>query len=130
MMDVLIAACPTFRADWEAFRYHWQDEPDLPYYVALGDLARHLIGLLELGDHAALTEAFRAIERLLIEGDAYVQEAAALGLLENLQNSGLHRTTEPAQFSPYLLPASAKTWNQLNDFWEGRGLGGPRGVAG
>lgn len=119
MMNLLTAACPSYRPIWEAFQQEWQHEPDLPYYVALGDLADHLIERLELQDFATLTEVFRVVEQLHVEGDAYVQEAATIGLLEDLQNTALHRHTQPAQFYPLLLPVSATAWNQLYEFWEG-----------
>ena len=43
---------------------------------------------------------------------------ATVGLLEDLQNTNLHKSTEPEQFRLYLLPESAKWWDKLHRFWE------------
>jgi len=59
---------------------------DLPLYLALGDFAWHLIGMLERGETASLPAVFAAVERLHAEGEHYVREAATVGLLEALQN--------------------------------------------
>jgi hypothetical protein len=51
-------------------------------------------------------------------GDPYVSEAATIGSLEDLQNTDLHDGTDPEQFRPYLLPESARCWDELYGFWE------------
>jgi hypothetical protein len=119
MMGVLVDACPSFASDWHAFKDEWREESDLPLYVVLADLARHLIGKVERGETADLPEVFAAIERLHVEGDGYVKEAATVGLLEDLQNLNLHPNgTEPEQFRPYLCPVSAQWWDKLYRFWQ------------
>lgn len=119
MMDVLLAALPSFAENWDRFRREWTDEADLPMYPALSDFARHVIGFLETKDHGRLRNIFEAVERLHVEGDRYVREAATVGLLEGMQNRNLHRTTDPEQFRPFLGPASLKCWDRLNLFWDG-----------
>jgi hypothetical protein len=90
MMPVIIAACLDFAATYDAFMTEWKDEPETPYYIALADFSRHIISLLEAGDRQQLHAAFEAIERLHIDGDKYVREAATIGILESLQNTNLH----------------------------------------
>lgn len=118
MMDVLIEACPSFIPEWHVFLDEWKDEAaDLPFYVALADFARHLIGLLERGETKRFPDIFLAVERLLVEGDHYVREAATVGLLEGLQNLNLHTKTDPEDFRRYFGPETERWWDKLCQFW-------------
>jgi hypothetical protein len=120
MMGVLLDACPSFAPQWQAFQDEWREEADdLPLYLVLADFARHLIGMLERGETAALPAVFGAVERLHVEGEHYVREAATVGLLEALQNLNLHKSgTDPERFRPYLGPESARWWDKLYRFWQ------------
>src|SRR5262245_17847803 len=114
MMPLLVEACPSFEPQWLAFLQHWRDEiDDLPHYLALADLARHLILLLEQGDLESLAKTFAVVERLHVEGDSYVREAASIGLLEDLQNTGLHQRTSPIAFRAMLGPESREWWDKI-----------------
>lgn len=119
MFEVLLVACPSFRPAWQAFVDEWRDSVDgPPLYIALCDLARHLVGMLERGDTETFPAVFAAVERLVVEGEHFVSEAAVVGLLEDLQNLNLYTTTEPEQFRPWLGPESAKAWDELYMFWD------------
>jgi hypothetical protein len=117
MMEPMLEACPSFRPAWEEFVREWGAEAEPSLYLALGSLARHLIALLAARDALALSRAFGVVERWHIEGDAFVREAATVGLLEDLQNEGLHETTTPKAFEPFLLPESRKWWEKVDRFW-------------
>src|SRR4051812_40376790 len=118
MMQPLLQACPSFQSDWEAFLSDWSDETDKPpLYLALGDLARHLISMLVVHDAPGLTRAFEVVERWHLEGDTFVRQAATIGLLENLQNTNQHESTSPSEFEPFLLPESLKWWRKVDRFW-------------
>ena len=117
-MPLMLAACPSFEAKWRDFLEYWRHDADPPLYLALSDLARHLIDMLERQDVASFPQVFAVVERWHVEGNSYVAEAATVGLLEDLQNTNLHRATEPEQFRPYLLPESARWWDKLHGFWE------------
>jgi len=117
MMQPLLQACPSFQSDWEAFLSDWPEEIDKPLYLALGDLARHLISMLAAHDAPGLTRAFEVVERWHLEGDAFVREAATIGLLENLQNTDQHAATTPSEFEPFLLTESLKRWRKVDLFW-------------
>lgn len=120
MMPVLLEGCPSFAPMWEKFLDEWSDEPEpAPLYVALGDLSRHLCDLLRCGERHRLTDVFRVIERLHVEGDDYVREAACIGILENIQNTALHHGTAPQQFVEFLGPESRQCWADLERFWNG-----------
>jgi hypothetical protein len=56
---------------------------------------------------------FDSIERLHIEGDDQVREAATIGLLEGIQTTAGHRRVDPEVFVPYLKPESAKSTASL-----------------
>jgi hypothetical protein len=122
MIGVLLDACPSFVPTWEAFLDEWREKSDnLPLYLAMAKLARHLCGMLAQDETTTFPRVFAAVERLLVEGDGYVREAACVGLVEDLQNANLHRGTKPEQFRPFLGPEAARCWSELDQFWSGEG---------
>lgn len=118
MMPSIIAACPDFTAAYDAFVAEWQDESETPHYLALADFSRFMISRLEIGDRQQLDAAFEMIERLHVDGDEYVREAATIRILESLQNTHLHSKTNPEQFLEFLRPVSLRYWRKVEDFWE------------
>ena len=119
MFSPLLDACPSFRPVWEKFIGEWKEEKEgLPIYLALSEVAQHLILLLQRGKTESFPRIFQIVEQWHTEGDSYVKEAATVGLLEDLQNSNLHENTEPEQFRRFLGPESEKWWDKLNEFWE------------
>lgn len=118
MMSDIITACPEFAPIYESFVADWRDEAETPLYHALGDFARYLISLLNTRDHWQIDAAFETIERLLIDGDDSVREAATIGILESLQNTHLHADTKPEQFLEFLRPVSLRYWKKVEDFWD------------
>lgn len=126
MFASLLVADPTFEPKWCSFVAEYADEPELPYYIVLGDLADHLIGQLERGETGAFGKVFDVIERWHVEGDVYVSEAATIGLLEGLQNrlGGNDRRkvvngVRASDFEPYLRPETRRWWDKLYRYWEG-----------
>jgi hypothetical protein len=121
MIPLLVEACPSFGPPWRKFRAEWANESELPCYIAIGEFARHLSTVLASGNEDVLRNVFDVVERLILEGDPYVQEAAVVGVIEDLQNSNLHSGTKPDQYLPYLLPQSRRWWTKVEAFWnEGR----------
>jgi hypothetical protein len=118
MMESIIVACPGFAPTFDAFLAEWADETELPYYLALGDFSRYLIKLLENDERDELTMAFKIIEQFHVDGDKYVREAATIGIIESLQNSSLHKRTEPDQFVEFLRPVSLMFWHKVTGSWE------------
>jgi hypothetical protein len=89
MMEPMLRACPSFHEKWNDFVAEWQhEEQELPYYLVLSDLARHLVAMLERRDTGQFDAIFDVVERWHAERDPYVREAVTIGLLEHLQNSG------------------------------------------
>lgn len=123
MFDAIIEACPDFQPTWETFVSEWSTESKiaeegLPLYLALGEFAPHLLGKLKNGDPDELGRIFDVIEQLHLEGDAYVREAATIGLLEALQNIGTGKQKTEI-FERWLNPESRKWWIKLDQFWSG-----------
>jgi hypothetical protein len=118
MMEPMLAACPSFRDSWDEFVAEWQGEAtELPYYLALSDLARHLVAMLERRDVAQFDAIFDVVERWHIDGDPYVREAATIGLLEDLQNTNFYTSASPDDLKPYLREHSARWWDKVEKFW-------------
>ncbi len=119
MMDLLLAACPSFGPQWKEFQEECIKTPgELPCYLALADFVRHLSYLLHSGETGGMQRIFQVIEHLILEGDAYVSGATIIGLLEDLQNTNLHNGTTPQQFVPYLGEESKYWWAKVERFWE------------
>jgi len=121
MMQALVETCPTFTPVYESFISDWPDEHDRPLYLLLADFARFLVTLLESGNHEIMNAAFELIETLITDGDSFVSTAAVVGILENLQNTNIHRSTTPDQFVTLLGTMSLDHWQKLNEFWSGSG---------
>ena len=116
MIPLLVEASPGFSSRWREFQAEWKDDKEgLPYYVCLGDFARYLGEKLKEGDIGDFPAIFRVVERLHVESDSYVREAATVGLLEGIQN--IHGESA-VKFVPYLEPETKRWWDKLNDFWE------------
>lgn len=117
-MFVLISdACPSFVPEWDAVAAEWSDAEPPSRYAASSTLARHIIGKLEAGDTDAIEAVFDVVERWFVEGDGDVREAAAVGLLEDLQNLALHRRTKPEDLTVWLRPVSKRWWDEVEAFW-------------
>jgi hypothetical protein len=118
MFDALLQADPSFESCYDLFLREWAGEADLPQYLALSDLARHLIIKLEQGDVQLFNAVFSVVEYWSVHGDPYVREAVAVGLLEDLQNENFHRSTEPGDLIRWLGPRSRIMWDRVDRFWK------------
>jgi hypothetical protein len=118
MMSLLGSACPSFVSARERSARHWKDEADSIVREVVGDLGLHLIELLQRGETAEFPAVFSAIERCLLEGDPFVRESAAPGLLETLHAERCHETTVPDQLRPYLGDESLGIWDGFSAPWE------------
>jgi len=123
MFEPMLAACPTFVPAWCTFLNEWEASKEgLPYYLALGDLAHHLVEQIDAGATKQFEAVFDVVERWNCEGDPYVKEAATIGLLEGIQNISLNRGIDPRRFEFWLKPESKRRWDKLNRFWNGEDI--------
>lgn len=120
MMEPLLVADPTFLSTWQRLVEEYDDDVRPPIYIALGELAQHLIRRRERNDTQWFDEVFAVVERWHVEGDRFVSEAATVGFLESLQNwSGGNDRRKAALFEPYLGPVSRTWWEKVYSFWDG-----------
>lgn len=122
----MLEADPSFGDQWQAFKADFSDDPELPEYIALGELAIHMIDRMRRGDVANFDKVFEVVELWHVDGDVYVQEAATIGFLEAIQNhlggnDQLKRQdgVRASDFETYLGPETRKWWDKLYRCWEG-----------
>ena len=116
VMPLFLEACPSFGEKWDDHHSLYADEQLL--YVDMGEFAHHLVELHKSNQTTEFRAIFDIIERLHIDGDHYVKEAATIGMLEAIQNVASNNGVDPRVFVPYLGTKSIKWWAQLNDFWQ------------
>ncbi|PSF14830.1 DUF7674 family protein [Marinobacter shengliensis] len=118
MFKPILAVSDGFRPIWNEFVSEWEDEAELPQYLALSDLATYISGLVTESRTRELSDIFEVIERWLIEGDGYVREAAIVGILEDLQNTNVVGSDVPDKVQELLPPESQKQWAKIIEFWD------------
>lgn len=116
-MPYIVEACPSFRPAWEA---HLLEHGNDLLYVAAGELANHLLLLHRAGESSTFPALAAAIERLHIDGSAWVKEFATIGILEAVQNVWGKADADPEILAGHLGPESLRWWHGLNNFWSGR----------
>ena len=119
VVPLLLEACPSFGRPWAAYAADTTFDESL-LYVHLGRFAGHVVELMGSGSTEEFAAVFNVIERLHMEGDFDVREAATIGLLEGLQNQASSAGLDPGVFEPHLGPESARWWAELNQFWDGK----------
>ena len=117
VMPLLLNSCPSFSEKWREHRAFYDEEL---LYADLGEFASHLVELQMTHRIEEFPAVFQVVERLHLEDDHYVKEAATIGLLEGIQNVAGNTGVEPEEFLQYLQPESVKWWRQLNDFWNAK----------
>jgi len=118
-MALLLEACPSYQGRWQAYRDAPEFDAEL-LYVHLGDFADHVIDLIERQETNEISALSRLIERLHLEGDDFVKEAATIGLLECIQNVAGHRNVATDGFEAALGPEAHRWWRSLDAFWSGK----------
>ncbi len=118
VMPLLLNACPSFQGAWKAHVADSSYEEGL-LYIDLGEFARHLVELMGTGSTKEFSAVFDVVERLHVDGDSYVKEAATIGLLEGIQHMAGDDAVDLEAFVPHLRSESAKWWAELNGFWGG-----------
>jgi hypothetical protein len=115
--ETIIATVPDFQPRYQKFLVHWHGE-DIPWYLAMGELAHYIVEAYEQGDTSRYQELFSAVERVLTSGDSEVQNLIVVGLLEDIQNIASHRSFGPDVFRGWLGPQSLIAWDELNRGWQ------------
>jgi hypothetical protein len=111
---LVLSAAPEFRPVLESFRAEWADEA-LGLCSEFSELSDFVIAKLHSGATEGLQVLFEAVERLMVEGDEEVKDAAATCFLENLMNATPDRIS-PAAFVPLLGAESrvfCRSWDEF-----------------
>ncbi len=82
-MPMLVKACPSFSNRWAEHRAFYAGKELL--YVALGEFAHHLVELQKANRTEEFGKVFDLIERMHLDGDPYVKDAATIAMLEGIQ---------------------------------------------
>ncbi len=95
-MPLLLNACPSFTEKWASHSAYWEDnrENETLLYIDLSEFSQHLIELHKSNQIDEFPAVFEVVEKLHLEGDDYVKEAATIGLLEGIQNEILDERAE------------------------------------
>ena len=120
IMPMFLQACPSFEIPWRAHREHWGDE-DAGIYNDLSVLARHLAHLRESEETGELRAALAVLEQLILEGAGEVQQAAIIGLIEDLSNGNLWNRDEPETIVPLLGTEARRWWEEVVAHYKGDG---------
>jgi hypothetical protein len=117
LISVLLQEVPQLREEWA--RYLSDSGADIDgTYVQLAWFANAMVESAKAGRKEALAGIAVAIERLHVEGDAFVREAATIGLLEGIQNYAGDSDGLLPILVDSLGPESRRWWNSLNAFWD------------
>jgi hypothetical protein len=119
MIGLLVEACPSYGPRWEAHRLAPEFDEEL-LYEHLGDFADHVVDLLEQGEVKELRAIARELERLHVDGDDSVKEAATIGLLEGIQNVAGNRGIPTKVLEEILGAETQRWWTSLDAFWSGK----------
>ena len=123
VMGLLVEACPSFAESWAALEHeevYRNDDGTRLHYLDAMELANHLAALHRAGHDDEVRAAFAVVERLHLEGDAYVRELATIGYLEDVQGCFITEPDELARLESMLGPESVRWWRGLLAFWSGR----------
>lgn len=120
-MRLLLEACPSFSQTWATLEHdeiHADGAGRLHYLDAM-EFANHMVALYEAGADDEVAASLAVIERLHLEGDAFVRELATIGYLEDVHGSFVTRPAELERLGSLLGPESARWWRGLQAFWNG-----------
>ena len=97
-----MAACPSYASSPHAAQ---ADERDREF-LRIGQVARHLVGLLSCGQPEILRAVFGEVEWVLDEDDDDARSLVVDGLIDELINPDLYLDTanEPGDFVPWPGP--------------------------
>lgn len=117
MLNPILVISPDFSPVWNRLLNEHAKQDELPIYVGLTELAKHISHLHLNNRSEEANEIFRSIEDWLLQGDSYVHEAATSGLLEDLQNSSIVGVGVSQQLEAYLLPETERWWEKSLNAW-------------
>lgn len=127
MMPLMLAACPSFQEHWDTFykedvveqsKGDQQLPETLPLYLAVHDLAHHLIRRLESGHTTEFDSVFKVVEKWIVEGSESVRAVAIQGFLEDLLLPHFYFISRPTELLRWVGPRTYKWWVESTGFWD------------
>jgi len=120
VMELFISACPSFEERWKVHLQDiWDRNSESILYTDLSEFARHLTELVINNELNEFENVFRLTERLLGEGDSFVQEAIVVGLIEDFQGDLERNGYNLKTFEKFLEPETQQYWTKVIKFWDG-----------
>jgi hypothetical protein len=117
VVPAFLAVCPTIGPAWQQYLESWSGEPERGHYNDAGVVAHHIVDSFERGDLSEFPTAFALLERCVSDGDEQASERAVIGIIEDIQNIGSHRSFGPWVFYEWLGPQSRSAWDKLCESW-------------
>jgi hypothetical protein len=105
----LVAVCPEFAADWQAYVDSWEGLPS-GEYNHVSALARWVVRRMAVRDLDCVTTLFEDVEGLLVNATAEMRNLIVIGLLEDIQNFSKYDRVDPDIALGLLGPESRKEW--------------------
>lgn len=115
-MERIVATIPNFRSDWESFLAEWEPEGDIPWYVAMSELAHYIVARHAQGASSEFPTFFSTIEDILQNPDPEIDSLIAIGLFEDMQNIASHCNFGASPFRLQLGPRSLVIWDEVDDY--------------
>ncbi|WP_342554845.1 hypothetical protein [Paenibacillus sp. FSL R7-0652] len=128
ILEKLLTAVPSYKSRYEQYiNENYELGEERLIYVDIGDFVKHVIECYQSKQTDEFDDLFEVIEQFHTNGDAYVREFAAVGILETFQNQLPDKNIKYSEFERLLKPESKRWWNHLMDYWNGKTvyIGGP-----
>lgn len=113
LLNALLQAFPSLQNSWEP--------SDFGPVVDAGQVARHLVLLIDTGGHEAEIDSFfRVVEDLFVQLPPGTSSAVlGPGLIEGIQNISLGKDSPvgSSRFLAYLGPRTLEVWQKLHESW-------------
>ena len=116
---MFLAVCPGFQQQWQEHLDWWAGK-EAGTYLDVAEFARYLVDSYEQGKTSEFDAVFGILERILNEGNQEAREIGEIGLIEDLQTIGSHRSWSVDVFKKWLGPQSLASWAAIEKIWEGK----------
>jgi hypothetical protein len=103
---LLLDALPTFQPELDVLLAEWPASDPPGVCLELAEFGLYLATLFQRANIDDLTAGLRVVERMLIEGDAKVRDAASTCALEAFESHAVARGLDLKQVRDVLPPAS------------------------
>ena len=98
-----------------------KSEDERLHYNGFGQISRYIEDEFKRGQTGLFDPFFEAVELILSSCDREIANLVVIGLFEAIQNIGGNEINYYSGFNKWLRTISKLNWDQLIDFWEGKG---------